>query len=80
MNYMSTAPTSSPSFDLLDEREEGCPDVWKSTTSYYGGDLVSFIVSDIPMRRIVYQCRGHPYEGYCSQEAFQPGSRYDDIP
>merc|ERR1719160_900176 len=32
------------------------------------------------MRRIVYQCRGHPYEGYCSQEAFQPGTIYDDIP
>ena len=76
-NYAdSTAPTSSPSFDQLDELEEGCPDVWRSTTSYNGGDLVSLIVSDVPMRRIVYQCRGYPYGGYCNQEAFQPGATY----
>ncbi|EJK52810.1 hypothetical protein THAOC_27881, partial [Thalassiosira oceanica] len=80
LNYVSAAPTSSPSFDLLDEQEEGCPKVWQSLTSYYGGDLVSFIASSDPMRRIVYQCRGYPYEGYCNQEAFQPGTAYGHIP
>ena len=72
-------PTSSPSFDLLDVDEEGCPEVWQSSTSYYGGDLVSVTVSDVPMRRIVYQCRGYPYEGYCNQEAFQPDTVYGHI-
>jgi len=79
LNYASTAPTSSPSFDVLDVIEEGCPEVWQSSRSYYGGDLVSFFVSDAPMRRIVYQCRGYPYERYCNQVVFQPGMEYEYI-
>ncbi|EJK76354.1 hypothetical protein THAOC_01887 [Thalassiosira oceanica] len=74
-NHTSTTPTSSPSFDLLEVQDESCPEVWKSLTSYYGGDLVSLIVSDVPMRSVVYQCRGYPYQGYCNQEAFQPGTK-----
>ncbi|EJK64804.1 hypothetical protein THAOC_14425 [Thalassiosira oceanica] len=73
-NYTSTVPTSSPSFDLLEVRDEGCPEVWQSTKSYYSGDLVSLIVSDVPMRGVVYQCRGYPYQGYCNLAAFQPGT------
>ncbi|EJK69004.1 hypothetical protein THAOC_09783 [Thalassiosira oceanica] len=75
-NY-AEPPTSSPSFDALDVQEEGCPEVWQSSTSYYGGDLVSLVTSDVPMRRIVYQCRQYPYEGYCNQEALQPGTAYE---
>ncbi|EJK63672.1 hypothetical protein THAOC_15657, partial [Thalassiosira oceanica] len=79
--YISAAPppTSSPSFDVLDVIEEGCPEVWQSSASYYSGDLVSLIVSDAPMRRIVYQCREYPQEEYCNQEAFQPGTNYGHI-
>ncbi|EJK43856.1 hypothetical protein THAOC_37659, partial [Thalassiosira oceanica] len=73
-NHTSTAPTLSPSFDLLEVQDEGCPEVWRSLTSYYVGDLVSLIVSDVPMRSVVYQCRGYPYQRYCNQEAFQPGT------
>ena len=77
-NYVPS-PTSSPSFNLLDVQEEGCPEVWQHSASYYGGDMVSLVVSDVPMRRIAYQCRGYPYEGYCNQEAFQPGTDYGHI-
>lgn len=73
----SSSPTGSPSFDALAaEGLEGCPEDYVFGGSYGAGDKVAFTVSEAPLRRSVYTCRPPPYDDYCSQPSFVPGTRY----
>lgn len=74
----SVGPTSSPSFDKLQDIGDGCPDQWSaSTTDYEAGDKVTMQVSSAPLRSIVYECREWPNTGYCNQgSGFEPGTQY----
>jgi len=74
----SVGPTSSPSFDKLTVDTDGCPQDWSaSTTDYEAGDLVSYVVSTTPERKIIYKCRDWPNTGYCNQGAgFEPTTMY----
>jgi len=77
----SIGPTQSPSFDSLSSTGMGCPEMWSaSTTTYEAGDLVSYAVSASPMRKIVFQCREWPNNGYCNQgSGFEPTTRYANL-
>lgn len=80
----SVGPTSSPSFDSLEEINGGCPPEFSLTEAaagnYEAGDLVSHTVSSNPPRQIVYECKEWPNTGYCNQGGFAPGvSKYDHM-
>ena len=69
------SPTASPSFGVIDLVPGGCPGVYdKTNTSYEAGDAVSYVASTTPPRTIVYECRPYPFNGYCNQAAFAPGT------
>ena len=74
----SVGPTSSPTFDKLDVDTDGCPQEWSaSTKDYEAGELVSYTVSKVPERKIVYKCRDWPNSGYCNQgSGFEPTTQY----
>lgn len=74
----SVGPTSSPSFDKLQDVGTGCPDAYSaSTNNYEAGDKVTIQVSSSPVRAIVYECREWPNTGYCNQgSGFEPGTQY----
>mmetsp|Transcript_29431 Transcript_29431/g.66001 ORF Transcript_29431/g.66001 Transcript_29431/m.66001 type:complete len:578 (+) Transcript_29431:313-2046(+) len=71
----SISPTSSPTFDSVSLVSGGCPGVYdKANTSYEAGDAVSYVASTSPPRTLVYECKPYPYNGYCNNEAFAPGT------
>merc|ERR1719356_2441978 len=71
----SIAPTASPVFTTLTEVGSGCPKDWSaSTTTYAKTDLVAFVTSTMPVRKVVYECLE---PGWCNQgESYKPGSTY----
>lgn len=76
----SIGPTSSPSFDKLNEVVGGCPPEYsKSYTDYEAGDLVSYKTSDTPSRALLYECRSWPNSGYCNQAGFEPTKQYSGM-
>jgi len=64
----SIAPTASPTFDAL-ASFGGCPEEWThgGMSAYEEGDMVSAIISTIPLRQVVYTCKESPYSGFCGQ-------------
>merc|ERR1712194_1278 len=76
----SIGPTASPVFGAV-AVSGGCPADWKaSTTTYKANDRVSIVVSTVPVRKIVYECRVYPNNAYCNHgEAFKPDSQYGSI-
>merc|ERR1711935_5502 len=76
----SIGPTASPVFSAI-AVSGGCPADWKaSTTTYEANDLVSLVVSSVPVRKIVYECRVWPNTEYCNQgEGFKPGTVYGNM-
>jgi len=76
----SIGPTASPSFDQLADGG-ACPDDWSSSkTDYMPGDLVSYTVSTLPSRKLLYECRTWPNSQYCNQgSGFQPGTTYGNM-
>ena len=75
----SGSPTASPSFNTLADTGTGCPPEYSSANSEYeAGDQVSLTISTSPDRKIVYQCREWPNDGYCGQAGFAPGSKYSN--
>lgn len=76
----SIGPTSSPSFDKLNEVVGGCPDLYSKTyTDYEAGDLVSYQTSVTPSRSLLYECRPFPNSGYCNQAGFEPTTQYSNM-
>jgi len=76
----SVGPTSSPSFDKLNEVVGGCPDLYSKTyTDYEAGDLVSYQTSATPSRTLLYECRSFPNSGYCNQAGFEPTTQYSNM-
>lgn len=66
-------PTASPSFTDLTVDSSGCPVAYDSAeTGYEAGDRVSVTVSETPERKIVFECRTFPNDGYCNQAGFEP--------
>merc|ERR1712194_40143 len=76
----SIGPTASPVFAAV-AVSGGCPADWKaSTTPYEANDRVSVVVSSVPVRKIVYECRVYPNSLYCNQgEGFKPDSQYGSM-
>ena len=76
----SIGPTSSPSFDKLNEVAGGCPTEYsKSYTDYEAGDLVSYKTSATPSRSLLYECKPFPNSGYCNQAGFEPTKQYSNM-
>ena len=64
----TVSPTASPSFGAMAVVAGGCPEVYdEASTAYEAGDLVSY-------NTIVFECKAYPFNGYCNQAAFGPGS------
>ncbi|EJK64822.1 hypothetical protein THAOC_14403, partial [Thalassiosira oceanica] len=83
----TVSPTAAPSFDAL-ALVGGCPDNYSTTAEYEAGDRVAFqaaagtagsMALAAGWRFIVYECKGWPSTSYCSQDAYKPGSQYDDM-
>jgi len=69
-------PTSSPSFDSLDD-VNGCPDEWQVNTAdhaYAQEDRVSgkTEVGQGGIYRLVYECKDWPYSEFCGQRGYEP--------
>lgn len=60
------SPTTSPVNVVLQD-VGGCPVVYSASAAYDEGDRVS-------ENQLVYQCRGYPQSGHCSQAGFEPGT------
>jgi len=75
----SMGPTASPAFEQLGYIGSGCPAEYsRSRTDYEAGDQVSVTVSSSPERKVVYQCRKYPNNGFCNQIGFEPGKSFYD--
>ena len=69
------SPTSSPNSIGL-EVGDGCPDDYDATTSYEIGDLVMVVVSQSPLRQMVFMCKSP----YCNAgPAYAPGSDNSEL-
>ena len=80
----SMGPTAAPIFDALDEIGDGCPEEYSSSVDYEAGDQVTVTVADEvnsaaeTLRQVVYECKAHPYSGYCSDQPanLAPGKEF----
>lgn len=69
------SPTASPSFDSLADVGGGCPPTYSKATKYEAGDVVSVVLSTLPERVVVYECKSWPNGAYCNAgEDFSPES------
>jgi hypothetical protein len=62
------APTSSPSFDALED-QNGCPEAFSDSAEYEAADRVSVDIDGT--KSLVYQCKAFPDSGYCN--SYEPG-------
>jgi len=64
----TSGPTASPSIDVANS-VGACPDEWESGSNvkYEEGDMVSAVVSDVPLRKVAFKCKAWPYSGHCGQ-------------
>eukprot|EP00579_Thalassiosira_antarctica_P008823 CAMPEP_0201902406 /NCGR_PEP_ID=MMETSP0902-20130614/54938_1 /ASSEMBLY_ACC=CAM_ASM_000551 /TAXON_ID=420261 /ORGANISM="Thalassiosira antarctica, Strain CCMP982" /LENGTH=568 /DNA_ID=CAMNT_0048436405 /DNA_START=21 /DNA_END=1728 /DNA_ORIENTATION=- len=80
----TTAPTSSPSSSPTQSPTVliGCPPLWTSVTTgdIDPGTLVSHPDDSTGAAiRVVYECKDHPYNLYCPQSGFEPGTLYSPM-
>jgi len=68
------APTASPSFGSIAIYSGGCPEAYDEANelSYEAGDSVSYVTGG---GTLVYECKPYPYDGYCKQTDFAPGTK-----
>ncbi|EJK76968.1 hypothetical protein THAOC_01236, partial [Thalassiosira oceanica] len=70
-----SAAASSSALDSLPLLLGGCAGGFSPSVSYGAGDVATLDVPGPSSRKIVYQCKEWPFNGFCSQAGFEPGSQ-----